>query len=732
MHRSIEMSTRDVALPVPRRRHRVGVRSLLLGRPLFVVAAIVLAAAGFAGYYAVRATSWAVMTDELQIARLATSIAETLSPIPQIHGAYYGALSQLYPLLLAPFFGLLSAPAAVNAGHVFNALLLPSAAWPAFLLARSVTGSRVAGYAAAALTVFTPWLVLTSTLLTENAAYPAFVWAVYLCHRTVSRPSPANDALALGGLLVAFLARTQLLVVAVALPVVLLCHEAGFARLRRESLVTALRRLVSSHLVLVIAYGVAVAVAGALAAVGSLGTAVGNYEVSVGGDILPDGIWKAAAAHLAQVVVGAGVLPFLLALAWALLALVRPERKEAHAFAVLFVLLVPLLTLEVSSFDLRFTPNDFTQDRYLFYLVPLFAAGAGAMLVQRSHVASRVALLAAVTALFAWLVGFGSYDAAALFWASPAGAFHPAINVAADWLSLSAADLIRIAAGTVAVLAIVLIMLAGRAAVAVAIAVTAFGAFEAGYVFQRWSDPTMTRETTLAGVPRDWIDRAVPDNSSVALVPSAYTRGDDWWDVEYWNKRVDRLLRVDQGDTFSPFPANQVRVDFRRGTLRGTLRSQFLVLSPRESRFHPLARTVVDAKVLELVRARPPYRLEWATRGLTADGWKLSGRPVTLRLYGHGSGGGRTVVLTLSSSSHAAIPLKFRLRSGATELRLSVDPGGARPPVRMKLCVPARGYTDLKLFATGAVRIPDGRLVSVHVERIKVRPDGRPCRGSGL
>src|SRR5262249_14044520 len=133
--------------------------------------------------------SWAVMTDELQVVRLAESIAVRLSPVPEIHGRYYGALAQLYPLLLAPLFGLLSAPAAVTAADALNALLLPSAAWPAYLRARSVSGSRTAGLAAAALTAFTLWLVLTSTLLTENAAYPAFVWAVYLCHRTLVAPS---------------------------------------------------------------------------------------------------------------------------------------------------------------------------------------------------------------------------------------------------------------------------------------------------------------------------------------------------------------------------------------------------------------------------------------------------------------------------------------------------------------------------------------------------------------
>jgi hypothetical protein len=44
-------------------------------RPLVVVPAVVLAAAGPAGYFAARSVNWAVMTDELQVARLATSIA---------------------------------------------------------------------------------------------------------------------------------------------------------------------------------------------------------------------------------------------------------------------------------------------------------------------------------------------------------------------------------------------------------------------------------------------------------------------------------------------------------------------------------------------------------------------------------------------------------------------------------------------------------------------------------
>jgi len=685
---------------------------------------IVLAAAGLAGFYALRATSWAVMTDELQVVRLAESIAGRLSPVPQIHGAYYGALSQLYPLLLAPFFGTLSAPSAETAAHVFNAVLLPSAAWPAFMLARAVTGSRGAALAAAVLTAFTPWLVLTSTLLTENAAYPAFVWAVFLCQRTVAAPSTRRDALALVGLLLAFFARTQLLVLAVALPLVVVLHELGFAGVR-----AGLRRTLLSHRLLVAVYALALAVAGVLLSVGSLGTIVGNYVVPFSGDLLPDGLWASAASHLVHVVVGCGVLPFVLTFAWVAVTLVRPERKETHAFAALCIVVVPLLTLEVASFDMRFTPNGFNQDRYLFYLAPLLAVGTTAALVSRRAFTAMSASAAAVFAVLAWLVlQLAAYDDdTIIFWASPAAAFHTALVTTAGWFQMPADLFIVLAAAIALAGALVLLSRAPAAALAaVTTAVGALGVVQALYVFERYADPVMTRAQKVA-LGRDWIDRAVPDGRSVALVPAPRDTADYWWETELWNKQADRVLRVNGGPTFTPFPADDVSIDFRHGLLRGPQPSDFLVLSGSERRFHPLELDrVADTKALQLVRVERPYRLDWATRGITPDGWTVAGRAATLRVYGHGSTGRRRVVVVLAASSRATLPFDFTLRGGGHEQSGWVDPGGARPPVRFSVCAPARGFVDLTLRTRGVVRIPDGRRVGLHLDRISSAAGG-PC-----
>jgi hypothetical protein len=709
----------------------------LATRDSLIVFGCVFAAGEFGAYYSSRVITWAVMTDELQTTRLATSIAETGSLIPQIHGTYYAALSQLYPLLIAPFYGLLTAPAAATAAHVLNPFLLASAAWPAYLLARSLTGSRVAASVAALLTAFTPWLVLSTTLLTENAAYPAFVWAVFVCYRAIAEPSARRDLGALAVLLVAFLARTQFFVLALVLPLALLGHELTFGpagadgttwwvRLRGRA-----RRAVASHSVLFSVYAAAGLAAGALAAVGSLGAVVGNYAVPFSGDLLPPGIWHSAAAHLDYVVIGGGILPFLLASSWALTTAIRPEGRGAHAFAWFVVILVPLLTVEVASFDLRFTPNGFVQDRYLFYVTPLFAVGTGAALVRGSRTRARGLVAIAAGGVFAWLAGIASYDDHPnIFWASPASAFHPAIVVAAGRVHLSDEWFIRAVVLVLAVGAAVLVtrprLARPRVALATSIVIAAFGALEAGYVFERFAEPALTT-TRFHLDRRDWIDAAVPSGSSAALVPSPLESATYWWEAEYWNKDVERVLRVEDGPTFTPFPVNDVSVDFEAGTLVGVPQNDYLVVAPTEVRFHlaEAGARRADVTPLRLVRVTKRYRLVWSTRGVSADGWTFPGKDARLRLYGNGRRVQRALVVVLSAAREAAKPIAFTLEGGGSIRRGGVGPGGARPPVRLDVCVPATGYTDVVMTTSGEARVPDGRVLALHFDSIEAPANGR-------
>jgi hypothetical protein len=608
------------------------------------VIGIVLAAGLLAVQYASRASEWAVMTDELQTSKLATSIAETLSPVPQIHGEYYGALNQLYPLLLAPLYGAFSPPAAFDGAHVLNAFLLASSAWPAYLLGRAVTASRAGGVFAAALTAFVPWLALSSTLLTENAAYPAFVWGVLLAYRALVEPSTGRDAAALAGLVLVYLARTQLFVLVLALPVAVVWCELG------------LRRAVARHRLLAVAYAGAALGAVVLAATGSLARVLGNYGGTVKGNPLPLAVWRAAAVHLDYAVVGVGVAPLLLAVGWSVAAVVAPARRESRAFAVLFLILVPLVTLEAASFDLRFTPGRFVQDRYVCYLAPLFAVGAAACVVDRERRGRRATLVLAAGVVFSGLAALASYDQPVVFWASPAAAFQPALGGAVDalvrWGSIVLA----------AVLAAALWRLPRRLLLAVVgVALTAFGAFEAGYVFDRYAVPATARPLRLEDVRRDWIDAAVPAGASVALVPSPRLHAEYWWDAEFWNNTVDRTLAPLGEQVFTPFATGTLSFDPVTGRIRGPEPTDLLVLDRGETRFGLVGtKRLAETGPLVLLRVRRPYRAAW----LVSSGRQ---RPLRIRAFGVR----REFVLSLRAARVETVTV----RSGGSARKRRVRPG---------------------------------------------------------
>jgi hypothetical protein len=690
--------------------------------------AIVVASGGLAAAYALRARHWSVMTDELQTVKLAASIAETLSPLPEIHGERYGPTSQLYPFLLAPLFAFLSVPAAVHAAHALNALLLASAAVPAFLLGRAVTGSRAGGLFAAALTAFVPWLVLSTTLLTENAAYPAFVWALFLAHRTIAAPSPARDAAALAGLLVAFLARTQLVVVAAVLPVAIVLHELARATAaaprgsRVRALAAGARTAARSHVVLV----VAAAIAAAILVVTGLGGLVGQYRDVLSGDLLPAGVWQASAEHLAYLVVGVGIVPFLLAGAWVVTALLSPTERAPHAFAVLALALVPALVVQAASFDLRFAAGGFAQDRYLAYAAPVFAVGAAAALIERRRRTQRATLVLAFAAAFAAVAALASFPPfEAIFWASPAAAFHEALVTAGDWAALSAESLVQLSTLVLgAVLAGVVWRFPGvRALVATGAAVVAFGIAEVVYVFETFALPVTTQDDTIAMADRDWVDDFLPRDASVALVPYAYLPPDFWWDAQFWNERIDRVLEI-YGPTFVPFPVDRVSLDLRTGALTGLPDRDYLLVALDETRLRFAGTvTALTAPPLTLVQIARPPRAEWSTRGAEPDGWSVPKRPVALRFYDAGQPGRRSVRVVLKAASETVGELAYRLvfPGGARTGRLAAD---AIATVPFSICVPPNGFAEATLLTPQGVRLGDGRVVGLHVDRIESASTG--------
>ena len=257
-----------------------GLRARSLNLPLI---AIVVVATAFVAYYTRKVTEWSVMTDELLYVKLALNIGDTGSPFPALHGEGFAVFSQLYPLLTAPIYQLFDMPTAFRAVHLLNALIMGSAAIPAYLLAREVVAQRAAAYLVAATTVAVPWMTMATMVLTEVAAYPAFIWAVLALQRTMVRPSRNHDLVALGGVALAFLGRTQFILLAPILVVAIVVHEAAFEAVGPsrvpvlEAVRIGLRRFWNEHRVLAIASIAAVIVA-IPALSGRAVQGVGNYQ----------------------------------------------------------------------------------------------------------------------------------------------------------------------------------------------------------------------------------------------------------------------------------------------------------------------------------------------------------------------------------------------------------------------------------------------------------------------
>ena len=708
-----------IAVGVRPRLRSVRLEALLVG--------VVVLEAEFAAHYAVKATHWAVMTDELQTAKLATSISHSGSPLPMIHGQSYGVSSQLYSLLIAPFFGFLSAPGAVTASHALNALLMASAAWPGYILARAVTGSRAGACVVAVLTALVPWVVFTTALLTENAAYPVFLWSVLAIYRSLASPTDKRGLVAVLSVAVAFFTRTQFFLLALLVPVALVVHEVGFAavnrtegRTRGSVAVSAIRTAISRQRVLVAASLVGVLAAGGLAAGGRLGSVLGNYGTTLRGGLFPGGLWHAAADHFDRVVVGVGIVPFLLACAWAIATLIRPTSKQAHAFTVVLLLLTPLLTLQAASFDLRFTPGAFPQERYLFYFAPLLFVGMVACVLEREQRLLRAGLLLALGLLFPWLAGATSYRAATvIYWASPASAFHGAMATSAGWLGLSADSLVRWG-GTVIAVVLAAAVLSSRprtTLAVVALALALFCGIETRHVFVRYALPAVTRPSTIPAARRDWIDAALPGGASVALVPNPYLGPEVWWDAEFWNKSVDRTLRIAHDPTYTPFPADEVSIDFSAGRLQGRNSSRLLVQAIDEARFHlAVTRTLEATPPLVLVQTAQDSRLDWAVRGIYPDGWTRPNATARLRFYSHNEAQHLEVRLTLATAREARKSQTYRLISAGRTLRKGTVVPGTFQQLTFSMSPPAHGFSEARLIVPEDVRLEDGRAVGLHID----------------
>jgi len=705
-----------------------------------ITAALVLlwagVGAGLAIWYSGRIQDWSVMTDELLYAKLATAIATSGSPFPEVHGTSIAVYNQLYPLLIAPLYGALTPPEAFRAAHVLNAFVMASAVFPVYLLGRQVL-PRVWAFAVAGLSILIPWMALTGFLMTEAAAYPAFVWAVLGLQLTIAAPTPRRDLLAIAALGLAVVARTQFAVLVLVLPLAILGHELGTRRSLREGL----RQAIRAHRILAAIYAAGIALAAVLAAVGSFGSLLGVYAVTVEGSLLPSEVWAAAARHLDAVAIGCGLVPLILGGGWMVSTFVRSRSLPEHALATLSLVTVTLLTFEAASFSVRFG-DSVVRDRYLFYVVPLLLIGSAAALqgAHRRHVAVGAGAVTILFALTAAQLPFTVYPGV---WVdSPASVLNEVLIEQSG--ALGTGTFVALLGAFTGVVLVLALLLSPRIPFAILslVAVLVFSVLTLRSEVDRVVQGTGLSGRPLAGSPGlvlDWVDTVVPKGEQAALVAFPVSTAWDttairWWDVQFWNRSVNHAyVARDENFRYTPFPHRTLEIDWSSGEAEDTDDAPpYVVAAPGDPRFSLAGHEQAANLGFVVRRVERPYRALWMSRGLQTDGWTTPGRAATIRAYAQPGSHSQLVRLRITLRAPETARAGYLL-SSAGWTRAGELAASEQRTETVRVCLSAGSVADIGLTSRSSAQIAgvqlgpgvdETRAVGVGVGPISIRPLG--------
>ena len=562
-------------------------------------------------------------------------------------------------------------------------------------------------YFSAALSVCIPWIALSSFLMTEVVAYPAFVWAVLALQYAVVSPRARNDVLLVLALMVATLARTQFAALLVVLPLALFIHHLAFtpagslwSRLR-----AAVRDLVSAHRELALAYAALVVAGVALLAAGRLSSALGTYSVTAEGDLLPGGMGRSLLEHIAPLGLGLGILPFIVGIAWLLTTLIRSKSRDEHAFAAIATVTIVVLLLEVTSYDLRFGQGRL-HDRYLFYVVPLVLIAFTVALRDRSW--SRWPLFGAAGLLaldfsYVPVVRYEKFNVDSPVAVLNDGLLGVAGSVNTARLLLAFAT---IGATVLLLLASTFLRPARVAGLLLAVAALAIPA-ETGLAFNRLLtvDGTSGRPLTLdQGQVFDWIDRKLGTSAKVTMIPYPFLYGNYWenvaywWNVEFWNASVQRAAVYEQAFTGTPetFPTIPLSVDRDTGQVSATP-SDYIAQAVAETRFRLAGKVLGEDRGVALIRTAKPWRADWLAFDLYRDGWTEPKVVGTIRVFAApGQSSAKMRYLTISVRGPQDLAARrFHVASNASDWRGEADEQGTSNQI--SVCVPPVGYADVKV-----------------------------------
>ena len=573
---------------------------LLAAYPLLVAYLVLLT---LYAWQTTRIPSPWIFTDELKWSLLSRSIAHTGSPGIRETTA---PSASIYSYFLAPAWWAGATAPGYTAAKYLNAAVMTATLFPAYGLARLVVSRRAAllvGIAAAAI----PSLALTGVLMPESLAYFWSTLALYLVGRALLRPSPATIGLAVFAVLIAPSVRDQLQVVAVAAGIATLVFVVTSARGRATIAAWTTAQRVGA---VVLCLGLLLAA--------DVTVAHHSYEWFIGTHFwhraFTYGLWAFGA-----LAIGLGVLPVLLALAWAFGGPVSTREDRALLGLLLGATAGFGLYTAVKASYLSTTFAIRVEERNLIYLSPIvFLAAARAVLPLRLRLVP-LALAAAATGYLLWTTPYHAYEH--LYSDAFGLSILQWLNQTWYWTESDLRWLLLgiLALGVLLGLAPRLAPRAGRALAVVtlvlALATIAWGLTgELSAAHQAIAPAKFQR--SLLPIPPDWIDRRT-GRARTLFLGKSLANSYAFWSLEFWNQSIQDVWSVDAS---APPPGPTTSPDFEGtdGALRPQLPDDWVVAPPE---IVMDGRVVERAGGLDLYRVPHPIRMKSFVSGITLDGW---------------------------------------------------------------------------------------------------------------
>jgi hypothetical protein len=590
--------------------------------------------------------------------------------------------------------------------------MMSLAAVPAYLLARRVLSKPLA-LGAAVLAVALPSMVYTATLMTENAFYPIFLFAVLAVVVWLERPTTTTTLWVIALIGLAYLTRAQALsfgpAVLTAPLLYVWAQRRGWRSLRDYRLMYGL----------VVAGGLLVVIVQVARGASPLGV-LGAYQVA--GETHYK-FWQVVEWFWYQIGVldlSLGVLP--LAAMIVLAAVARGQDRRVQAFLAGSIAVSFWLLLEVAAFasvhQLR------VEERNTFYVVPLFLVG---LLVWIDRGAPRPARTTAAAALVAAAIpGVLPYEHLIT-----TNAVSDTLTLLPIW-SLQTAffpiEQVALVVGLACICAAALFVLVPKR-YALVLPLILLVYFAVSQKSIEGKHKTASVGALFAGITlqRDWIDRDAGRGARVTMIWSGNTSPYAIWENEVFNRSLRRFYYL-HSQLAGDLPEQKIMVDPETGVMSSggkRVRSRYAVTD---------SSVELDGKQLEqdprtgmtLYEVSGPLRQVSVVTGLyPEDTW--SGRYASYTRLG--CRGGKLRVGLQSDPGIFMKPQTVVARIGGKEAaRVQVPAGGAG-----ELVVPLPRGTpvcnvDFEVSPTAVPAVvtkgfnPDVRELGIHFSRFLYKP----------